>query len=131
MTVRVVTDSTSDLPHDLARSLDITIVPLNVHFGSEVFKDGVDLSPDEFYQRLAESVTLPTTSRAMSVARSVGLWTRAKATRKSMSYSSQSQLKSCLLHQPGGARRPERPSSSTLAESNLVSSRHRRRPTGK
>mgnify|MGYP001423783036 CR=1 FL=1 len=63
MTVRVVTDSTSDLPHDLARSLDITIVSLNVHFGSEVFKDGVDLDADEFYRRLMSGGELPKTSQ--------------------------------------------------------------------
>ena len=63
MTVRVVTDSTSDLPQDLARSLDITIVPLNVHFGSEVFKDGVDLGADEFYRRLMSGAELPKTSQ--------------------------------------------------------------------
>ena len=41
MPVKVVTDSTSDLPPELAESLGITVVPLNIHFGSEVYKDGV------------------------------------------------------------------------------------------
>ena len=63
MAVRVVTDSTSDLPPELAESLGITVVPLNVHFGSEVYKDGVDLSADAFYQRLADGPVLPKTSQ--------------------------------------------------------------------
>ena len=63
MSIKIVTDSTSDLPRDLADSLGITIVPLNVHFGTEVFKDGVDLQPDEFYRRLAGEDELPKTSQ--------------------------------------------------------------------
>ncbi len=63
MTVRVVTDSTSDLPTELAESLGITVVPLNIHFGFEVYKDGVDLSADAFYQRLTDGPVLPKTSQ--------------------------------------------------------------------
>lgn len=62
MKVRVVTDSTADLPPGLAQELGITVVPLYVHFGTEVFRDGIDLGADEFYRRLASSPTLPTTS---------------------------------------------------------------------
>ena len=51
MTVKIVTDSTADLPPDLAESLGISVIPLNVHFGTDVFKDGIDIKPDEFYQR--------------------------------------------------------------------------------
>ena len=63
MTVKVVTDSTSDLPSHLADSLGITVVPLNVHFGSEVFKDGVDMTADTFYERLTSEAVLPKTSQ--------------------------------------------------------------------
>ena len=63
MLVKVVTDSTSDLPGELAKSIDITVVPLNIHFGTEVFKDGVDLDTDEFYRRLIDGRELPTTSQ--------------------------------------------------------------------
>ncbi len=63
MAVRVVTDSTSDLPRDMAGELDITIVPLNCHFGSEVYKDGVDLTTDEFFDRLFGGPEFPTTSQ--------------------------------------------------------------------
>jgi DegV family protein with EDD domain len=61
--VKVVTDSTADLPPAMARELGITVVPLNVHFGTEVYRDGVEIFPDEFYQRLATTPRLPTTSQ--------------------------------------------------------------------
>ena len=63
MPVRVVTDSTSDIPPRMAGELDIIIVPLNVHFGNQVYRDGVDLSAEEFYRRLAAGSILPTTSQ--------------------------------------------------------------------
>ena len=63
MAVKIVTDSTSDMPTDLAESLGITIVPLNVHFGTDMFKDGVDITADEFYERLVTNDDLPRTSQ--------------------------------------------------------------------
>ena len=63
MAVKVVTDSVSDLPPDLAASYGISIVPAKVLFGTEQFSDGVDITTDEFFQRLASSPTLPTTSQ--------------------------------------------------------------------
>ena len=63
MAVKVVTDSTSDIPADLATGLGLTVVPLNVNFGTETFKDGVTMSADEFYERLTSGSTLPTTSQ--------------------------------------------------------------------
>ena len=62
MTVKVVTDSTADLPQELARRFGIEAVPLYVHFGTETRKDGVDIGADEFYQKLVQSKQLPTTS---------------------------------------------------------------------
>jgi DegV family protein with EDD domain len=61
--VKIVTDSTADLPQDMAKELGITVVPLNVHFGTEVYRDGVEILPDEFYKRLVSSPRLPTTSQ--------------------------------------------------------------------
>ena len=52
MPVRVVTDSTADLPQSVATSLDITIVPLHIYFGDEHYTDGHTITKDEFYQRL-------------------------------------------------------------------------------
>ena len=62
MAVKVVTDSSSDIPLEMARDLDITIVPLHIHFGDDVYQDGVDISPDQFYARLTSSHIMPKTS---------------------------------------------------------------------
>lgn len=62
MAVRVVTDSTADLPLDLANDLGISIVPLSVIFGDEVFKEGVEMSHDLFYDRLIRGKVHPSTS---------------------------------------------------------------------
>jgi DegV family protein with EDD domain len=61
--VHVVTDSTADIPAELAAELDITIVPLKVHFQGKSYLDGVTIQPEEFYQRLKEVDELPTTSQ--------------------------------------------------------------------
>ena len=63
MAVSIVTDSTADLPPELVSELGVTVVPLNVHFGEETLRDGVDIQPDEFYQRLTSSSIFPTTSQ--------------------------------------------------------------------
>jgi DegV family protein with EDD domain len=61
--VRIVTDSTADIPPELAAELGITVVPLMVHFGSRSYRDGVDITPSEFYQKLRASADLPKTSQ--------------------------------------------------------------------
>jgi DegV family protein with EDD domain len=61
--VRIATDSIADIPAALASELDIAVVPCEIFFGQEVYADGVDLSPDAFYQRLARSPELPRTSQ--------------------------------------------------------------------
>ncbi len=66
MTVKVVTDSTSDILAEVAQELGITVVPLYVHFGHETYQDGVDLSADEFYRRLMTEPELPKTSAPSS-----------------------------------------------------------------
>jgi len=58
----VVTDSTADLPSDWARQHGIRVVPLKVMFGNETFRDGVDLTSDQFFERLRAADRLPTTS---------------------------------------------------------------------
>ena len=52
MTVKIVTDSLSDLTSDLIGELDITVVPLTVLFGHKKYLDRVTISTDEFYHRL-------------------------------------------------------------------------------
>jgi DegV family protein with EDD domain len=61
--IAIVTDSTSDLPADLAARHGITVVPLNVHFGNEVFRDQIDITIDQFMERLQRAPELPKTSQ--------------------------------------------------------------------
>jgi DegV family protein with EDD domain len=61
--IKIVTDSTAYLPQETVEKYDIRVVPLCVHFGKEAFKEGVELSNDEFYARLKEADVLPTTSQ--------------------------------------------------------------------
>ncbi len=61
--VRIVTDSTADLPKELVEDLGIVVVPLKVHFGYEVYRDGMDISAPEFISRLEKESVLPTTSQ--------------------------------------------------------------------
>ncbi len=63
MSIAIVTDSTADIPKDIAQKHGITVVPLNVRFGMEEFKDGIDIDNDEFYRRLQAESELPTTSQ--------------------------------------------------------------------
>jgi DegV family protein with EDD domain len=58
----VVTDSTADLPKEWRDQHDIEVVPLKVLFGTETFKDGVDIDHEEFFRRLSTATKLPTTS---------------------------------------------------------------------
>ena len=62
MTIKIVTDSVADLPPQVAQELGITIIPVNVLFGTESYRDGVDLTTEQFYDRLVHSKTLPVTS---------------------------------------------------------------------
>jgi DegV family protein with EDD domain len=61
MPVKVVTDSSADLPGELVKELGITVVPLYVRFGEEVHRDRVTISEDEFYRRLESDPIHPTT----------------------------------------------------------------------
>ena len=63
MTVRIVTDSTCDLPPAMAAALGITVVPLTVFFGEDPFLDGVEITADEFYERQQATRELPRTSQ--------------------------------------------------------------------
>ena len=60
--IRIVTDSTSDVPESLVRELDIVVVPTYVIFGAQAYVDGVTISRQEFYERLASANPLPTTA---------------------------------------------------------------------
>ncbi|MGE5557895.1 MAG: DegV family protein [Bacillota bacterium] len=58
-----VTDSTADLPAEIAREYDIHVVPLNIHFGDETLIDGLEISIEQFYERFRTSPVLPNTSQ--------------------------------------------------------------------
>ncbi|MFZ5644604.1 MAG: DegV family protein [Bacillota bacterium] len=49
--VRIVTDSTADMPHDIVKRYNITVVPLKVFFGQEVYLDGVEITSEQFFKR--------------------------------------------------------------------------------
>ena len=61
-TIRIVTDSTCDLPSDIVEALGITVVPLTVLFGEEELRDGVDITAEQFFRRLGREKVLPTTA---------------------------------------------------------------------
>ncbi len=63
MSVKIVTDSLSDITSDIAKGLDITVVPVYVRFGEQVYRDRVEMTTEEFYQRLVRSTVLPTTTQ--------------------------------------------------------------------
>lgn len=61
--VRIVTDSTCDIPEALLKKWDISVLHLEVRFGEDVYRDGINLSATEFYEKLAVADVLPKTSQ--------------------------------------------------------------------
>ena len=61
MSVRIIVDSTTDLPEQTARR--VTVVPLTIHFGEQQYVSGVDIDARKFYEMLVEGDVLPTTSQ--------------------------------------------------------------------
>ncbi len=62
-TVAIVTDSSAYIPPDLIAQYSIHIVPLTLHWENQSYRDGVDIGATEFYTRLSQSESLPTTSQ--------------------------------------------------------------------
>jgi DegV family protein with EDD domain len=62
MTIKIVTDSGSDITQEEARKLGIKVIPLYLRFGTEVYRDGVDIDSDEFYHKLMTSSVHPSTA---------------------------------------------------------------------
>jgi len=62
MTVKIVTDSVADVPSQVVEELGITVIPLNVRFGEKVYRDGIDLTAEQFYRKLVHTKALPVTS---------------------------------------------------------------------
>lgn len=63
MAITIITDTMCDVPKELAERYHIKIMPLTVHFGASSYKDGVDITMKEFYNKLKASSDLPTTSQ--------------------------------------------------------------------
>jgi DegV family protein with EDD domain len=63
----IVTDSTADIPPEAAQRLDLTVVPCNIHFGGQSFREGIDLTRQEFYRRLREWEPFYTSQPAVGV----------------------------------------------------------------
>ncbi|MCX5993055.1 MAG: DegV family protein [Chloroflexi bacterium] len=61
--VKIICDSTGDIPEEMRKQYDITIVPLNVLFGTDSYQDGVNLTGAQFYKMLVEGKVHPTTSQ--------------------------------------------------------------------
>ncbi len=62
MPVKIITDSSAGLPESAVRDLDITVIPVPVSFGEESYLDGIEMTTEQFYQRLVENKAHPTTS---------------------------------------------------------------------
>lgn len=63
MSVRILSDSTSDIGQERAKEWGVTLVPLKVLFGEDEYRDGVDLPLEQFYEKLETGGLLPTTSQ--------------------------------------------------------------------
>ena len=63
MAVKIVTDTLSDITGDLAKELDLTVIPLYVRFGEEIFRDRVEITSEQFYQRLVYEDIFPSTTQ--------------------------------------------------------------------
>ncbi len=63
MEIQVITDSTSDMPEGMAKELGIRVVPIYLRFGEKTYRDGVDITKEEFYAMLATSPHHPASSQ--------------------------------------------------------------------
>ena len=64
MAVKIVTDSIADIPEEVRQKLGITVIPLVVTFGNETFRDGIDITTEQFYDKLRTAKEFPHTSVA-------------------------------------------------------------------
>jgi DegV family protein with EDD domain len=62
MPVKIVTDCVADIPPEVVTELGITVIPILVRFGEETYLDGIDITTDQFYEKLVNSKVMPTTS---------------------------------------------------------------------
>ena len=57
--IAIVTDSTANLPAELVAKYNITVAPLQLIWGNQVFLDGIDIQPEQFYEKLVQSDITP------------------------------------------------------------------------
>jgi len=62
MGIKIITDSCSDLPQEILNEYNISVVPLEIRFGDKSYLDGIDITKDEFYQKMRECKELPKTA---------------------------------------------------------------------
>ncbi|MCL2679221.1 MAG: DegV family protein [Dehalococcoidia bacterium] len=63
MTVKIVTDSSADIPAPIIKKLGIVVIPQHLNIGKESYRDYIDITPDEFYARMVKEENMPTTSQ--------------------------------------------------------------------
>jgi len=63
MKIGILTDSTADLPQNIINNYNIEVIPLTVHFGDDIYKDGVELNSEQFFNKIRKSNKLPKTSQ--------------------------------------------------------------------
>lgn len=65
--IKIATDSTADIPKSFRKELNISVLPLTILAGGKEYRDGVDITPSEFYRIIDESKELPVSSQVASV----------------------------------------------------------------
>ncbi len=62
MPVKIVTDSVADIPSGVVADLGISVIPVLLRFGEDIYRDGIDITTDQFYEKLVNSKVMPTTA---------------------------------------------------------------------
>lgn len=61
--IKIITDSTVDLPKELLRELDVEVLPVLINFGEESYLDGIEINRDEVFRRIDNGDVFPTTAQ--------------------------------------------------------------------
>ena len=63
--IKIITDSTADLPKEVYEKYDIEVLPLLINFGEESYLDGVEITPEVLFERIEKEGSLPTTAQVI------------------------------------------------------------------
>lgn len=63
MKIKISTDSTADIPKSFCEELNISVLPLTINYEDKEYRDGIDITPEEFYKILDTAKTLPVSSQ--------------------------------------------------------------------